>query len=249
MTINANVAGRSLGDVARDIQAQVRRLSLPPGYQVVFVGQVDRLYQGFSSLMGALVLSVVLIYMLLAALYENWLHPLAIMFSLPLALVGAFTGLLATGNTLNMFSMIGMILLMGLVTKNAILLVDYTNTLRQRGMPRREAIIEAGSTRLRPILMTSFTLVFAMIPLAMKLEAGAESRSPMAVTIIGGVLSSMMLTLVVVPVVYTVLEDIPGWLRVPRRVAARRPVAEAPSFATGAPRVQDVPSSDLTHKP
>jgi HAE1 family hydrophobic/amphiphilic exporter-1 len=236
MTVVANVSGRSLGDVARDLQAQFRQLPLPPGYRVVFVGQVDRLNQTFSALLQTMALSAVLIYMLLAALYENLLRPLAIMFSIPLALVGAFTGLLVSGNTLNFFAMLGMILLMALVAKNAILLVDYTDTLRKRGMARSQAIIEAGATRLRPILMTSFTIVFAMIPLALKLEAGAESRSPIAVVLMGGVLSSMLLTLVVVPVVYTLLEDTLGWVRAiaefPRRFLQRQ--VEAPTFPIAA---------------
>ena len=253
MGVSANVVGRSLGDVARDVQAQTSRMSLPAGYRVVLLGQADRLNQAANALLGALGLSVVLIYMLLAALYEDWLHPLAIMFSLPLALVGAFTGLLVTGNTLNMFSMIGIIFLMGLVAKNAILLIDYTNTLRGRGVERREAILEAGVTRLRPIFMTSFTLVFAMTPLALKLEAGAESRSPLAVVIIGGVLSSMFLTLVVVPVVYTLLEDLAGlvknraWQRVPR--TRREHVGARPALLGEASRVQDTSSSDFAPKP
>ncbi|MBI4312842.1 MAG: efflux RND transporter permease subunit, partial [Chloroflexi bacterium] len=253
MSVSANVVGRSVGDVARDIQAQTSKLALPAGYRVVLLGQADRLNQAANSLLGALGLSVVLIYMLLAALYEDWLHPLAIMFSLPLALVGAFTGLLVTGNTFNMFSMIGIIFLMGLVAKNAILLVDYTNTLRERGVERREAILEAGATRLRPIFMTSFTLVFAMIPLALKLEAGAESRSPLAVVIIGGVLSSMFLTLVVVPVVYTLLEDLPGLVRnmAGRRVpgARRERVSARPALLGEASRIQDTSSSDFAPKP
>ncbi len=253
MGVSANVVGRSVGDVARDIQAQTSKMALPTGYRVVLLGQADRLNQAASALLGALGLSVVLIYMLLAALYENWLHPLAIMFSLPLALVGAFTGLLVTGNTLNMFSMIGIIFLMGLVAKNAILLIDYTNTLRGQGVERREAILEAGVTRLRPIFMTSFTLVFAMTPLALKLEAGAESRSPLAVVIIGGVLSSMFLTLVVVPVVYTLLEDLSGlvknraWQRVPRERRGRQAVR--PALLGEASRVQDTSSSDFVSKP
>jgi HAE1 family hydrophobic/amphiphilic exporter-1 len=147
-------------------------------------------------------------YMLLVALYESWTQPLAVLFSLPVALVGAFGGLVVSGNTLNVFSMIGMVMLLGLAAKNAILLVDYTNTLRQRGRPRREALIEAGPIRLRPIVMTTCTIMFAMLPLVLKFEAGAESRAPMAAVVMGGVLSSMLLTLVLVPVMYTYLDDL-----------------------------------------
>jgi HAE1 family hydrophobic/amphiphilic exporter-1 len=152
-------------------------------------------------------LSVVLVYMLMVALFESWLTPFAIMFSLPVALVGAFAGLYLSGNTFNIFSMIGTIMLMGLAGKNAILLVDFTNNLRGQGMERSEALIHAGFIRLRPILMTTATIVFAMLPLALKLEEGGESRSPLAVVVMGGVVSSTVLTLVLVPSVYSILDD------------------------------------------
>ena len=135
-----------------------------------------------------LALPSVFVYMLLAALYEDLLRPLAVMFSIPLAFIGAFVGLVVSGNTINLFSMLGMILLMALVAKNGILLMDYTDTLRKRGLARSEAIVEASVTRLRPILMTSFTIVFAMIPLSPKLTSGAEARSPVSVVLMGGVL-------------------------------------------------------------
>src|SRR5205807_6988150 len=136
------------------------------------------------ALLQALVLSILLMYMLMSALYESFIYPLAVIFCLPVALVGAFLGLLVDGDTINIFSMIGMIMLVGLVAKNAILLVDYTNTLRRRGMARREALLESGATRLRPILMTTLTMIFAMAPLAINIGSGSESRSPMAVVVI-----------------------------------------------------------------
>jgi HAE1 family hydrophobic/amphiphilic exporter-1 len=224
VSVAANLDGRSVGDAARDVRAGMARLAMPAGYSWRFVGQVDQLDQARASLLSALVISIVLIYMLLVALYESWLHPLAIMFSLPVAMVGAFGALMLTGNTFNLFSMIGIIMLMGLVAKNAILLVDFTNTLRERGLARNAAIMEAGPTRLRPIVMTTCTVVFSMIPLALKLEEGAESRAPMAVVLIGGVITSTLLTLVLVPVMYTYLDDlsrlpslararVPAWLR------------------------------------
>ena len=208
MTVVGDVSGRPLGDVGRDLKAEFKELSLPPGYRISFRGQVNRLSRAFNALLFSLALSSVFVYMLLAALYEDLLRPLAIMFSIPLALIGAFVGLMVSGNTINLFSMLGMILLIALVAKNGILLVDYTDTLRKRGLARSEAIVEASATRLRPILMTSFTIIFAMIPLSLKLASGAEARSPVAVVLMGGVFSSMLLTLVVVPVVYTVLEDL-----------------------------------------
>jgi HAE1 family hydrophobic/amphiphilic exporter-1 len=205
--VSGNVSGRSLGDVSRDIRAELARMPMPEGYRWVMAGQVQQMEQATLTLLSTLILSVILIYMLMVALFESWLTPLAIMFSLPVALVGAFLGLFLTGNTFNIFSLIGMIMLMGLVGKNAILLIDYTNTLRQRGYDRTEAILEAGQTRLRPIIMTTCTVIFAMLPLALKLEAGGETRAPMAVVIMGGVLSSTILTLVLVPGVYTMLDD------------------------------------------
>ena len=205
--VSAGVSGRSLGDVARDVRAVTDAMPLPEGYRLTFAGQVQQLETAFLTLISALALSVVLIYMLMVALYESWLTPFAIMFSLPVALVGAFIGLYVTGNTFNIFSLIGMIMLMGLVGKNAILLIDFVTNLRREGMERTQAILESGYIRLRPILMTTCTVIFAMLPLAMKLEEGGESRAPLAVVIIGGVISSTLLTLVLVPSVYTILDD------------------------------------------
>jgi HAE1 family hydrophobic/amphiphilic exporter-1 len=205
--VSAYVAGRSLGDVTRDVRAGLAGVPLPQGYQVSYAGQVQQQEQAFSTLLQALSLSVVLVYMLMVALYESLLTPFAIMFSLPVALVGAFVGLFVTGNTFNIFSLIGMIMLMGLVGKNAILLVDFTDMLRRQGVPRTEAILQAGYIRLRPIMMTSATVLFAMLPLALKLQDGGESRAPLAVVIMGGVISSTLLTLVLVPAIYTILDD------------------------------------------
>jgi HAE1 family hydrophobic/amphiphilic exporter-1 len=165
-------------------------------------------------------LAVVFVYMILAAQFESFLHPLTIGLSLPFAIVGAALALIATGSTLNMMSMIGIVMLMGLVTKNAILLVDYTNTLRGRGLERNEAILRAGPTRLRPILMTTAAMVFGMLPVALGLGQGSEMRAPMAICVIGGLLSSMFLTLVLVPVVYTMLDDLTARLHRKRRQAA-----------------------------
>ncbi len=144
----------------------------------------------------------------MVSLFESYAHPFTIMFSLPVALVGAFGGLALSGSTLSMFTMIGLIMLMGLVTKNAILLVDFTNTLRSRGMEIREALRNAGKTRLRPIVMTTATMVFGMLPLALGLGAGAQMRRGMAIVVIGGLVSSTVLTLVLIPVVYTYVEEL-----------------------------------------
>jgi HAE1 family hydrophobic/amphiphilic exporter-1 len=233
--VTAELAGRPAGDVARDIQAGLDKLSVPNGYKVTQGGDAQQQNESFGQIFQALGLSVLLMYMLMVALFESLVFPLMIMFSLPLAVVGAFGLLAITGNTLNMMSMIGMILLTGLVGKNAILLVDYTNTLRKRGLVRNEALLQAGPTRLRPILMTTSALVLAMSPIALKLGEGSEWRAPMAVTVIGGLLTSTLLTLVLIPAVYTIMDDFTGALsRAPRalvrwvswRPARRSHVAE-----------------------
>jgi HAE1 family hydrophobic/amphiphilic exporter-1 len=156
----------------------------------------------FNQLFSAIALSAILIYILLVALYQSFLQPLAIMLSLPVTVVGAFGGLWLTNNSLSIFSLLGMILLMGIVTKNAILIVDFTNQLREEGMPTKKALIEAGRLRLRPVLMTTGALVFALLPVLLGTGAGAESRAPIAAAVVGGNITSTLLTLVLVPVVY-----------------------------------------------
>lgn len=206
--IQATVTDRPFGDIIDDISKRLKELQLPVGYSVTVGGQGSQLNAAFAALLGAMVLSIVFMFMVLAALYESLIYPWAVVLCLPVALVGALGGLIITGNTVNIFSMMGIILLVGLVAKNAILLVDYTNTLRKRGLPREAAILEAGPTRLRPIMMTSLTIVFALLPLTFKLGEGAESRAPLAVVVIGGVITSTLLTLVMVPCAYTYLDDL-----------------------------------------
>lgn len=159
----------------------------------------------------ALILAILFIYMVLGSQFNSFLHPLTIMASLPLSLIGVFMALFLFHSTLNMFSIIGIIMLMGLVTKNAILLIDFINQARGEGQAREDAIIQAGQTRLRPILMTTSAMIMGMLPLALGLGEGAEQRAPMAHAIIGGVLTSTLLTLVVVPVIYTYLDDLKNW--------------------------------------
>jgi HAE1 family hydrophobic/amphiphilic exporter-1 len=207
VSMTATPVGRPLGDVAADIRAAIKSVPLPPGYGITLRGQVQVFNQAIGTLAAALVLSIVLEYMLLAALYESWLFPLVRMLTVPLGMIGAIVALVVTGNTINIFSIIGMIMGEGLVAKTGILLIDYTNTLRERGIGRTEALQEAVRVRLRPILMTSATMIFGMLPLALKLEPGAETRSPMAVVVIGALLSSTLLTLVVVPSLYTMMDD------------------------------------------
>jgi len=211
--IYAGLEKKPLGQAKEEIDNLAARL-LPPDFTTLHKGYADTMQESFYYLIFALFLGIVLAYMVLAAQFESFLHPITILLSMPLALVGAFGALLLTGKTINIFSMIGLILLMGLVKKNAILLVDYTNTLRGRGLSRREAIKEAGPVRLRPILMTTFAMVFGMVPVAFGVGEGAETRSPMGVAVIGGLLTSLFLTLLVVPAAYDLFDE---WLDKMRR--------------------------------
>ncbi|MCX5913295.1 MAG: efflux RND transporter permease subunit, partial [Deltaproteobacteria bacterium] len=174
VVISANLDGLPLGTAVDKVKGAARHLAMDPGYQIVFSGEAEDMAESFAYMAEALVLAIILVYLILAAQFESFIDPLAIMFSLPLSIVGMAGMLLLTRDTVNMMSLIGLIMLMGLVTKNAILLVDFTKTLRSRGMDRREALIAAGRTRLRPILMTTMAMMFGMLPLALALGQGAE---------------------------------------------------------------------------
>ena len=212
INIFASLEGKPLGQAISELNAISAKV-LPIDYIPKYKGMAETMGESFQYLMFALILGVVMAYMILAAQFESFLHPVTVLLSMPLSFVGAFGALLLTGKTLSIFSFIGLILLMGLVKKNAILLVDYTNTLRERGMPRKEAILQAGPVRLRPILMTTFAMVFGMLPVALGLGEGAETRSPMGISVIGGLLTSLFLTLVVVPVAYDLFDDLIGIMK------------------------------------
>ncbi|MCX5907318.1 MAG: efflux RND transporter permease subunit [Deltaproteobacteria bacterium] len=205
ITLFANLEGKPMGQAIGELNAIAAKV-LPFEYSGRYKGMADTMGESFQYMMFALLLGIVMAYMVLAAQFESFTQPIIILLALPLSFIGAFGALFLTGRTLNIFSFIGLILLMGLVKKNAILLVDYTNTLRQRGMARREAILEAGPIRLRPILMTTFAMIFGMMPVAIGVGEGAETRSPMGIAVIGGLLTSLFLTLIVVPVAYDVSE-------------------------------------------
>ncbi len=203
--------GFPLGNVVQEIQKEIA--DIPTGsVTVYFGGESEIMMESFGYMLAALALAVVLIYILQAALFEGYLAPFVIMFGLPLALVGALLAIVITGNTLSIITMIGIIMLMGLVGKNSILLVDYTNTLRERGLSVRDALLEAGPTRLRPVIMTSLSLIFGLMPVALAKAHGAEGRSPMAVAVIGGMMFSTLLALVMIPVLYTVFDGVAAWL-------------------------------------
>ncbi len=211
--ITANVSGRSGGEVSNDLQKILDDTKLPVGYRFVFGGSTKDMNESAAYAGQALLLAVILIYLILASQFGSFLQPLAIMTSLPMSLVGVFVGLLIAGTTLNLFSAIGFIMLMGLVTKNAILLVDFFNQARERGAAVDEALLEAGTIRLRPILMTTLAMIFGMLPLALGVGEGSSQRAPMAHAVIGGLVSSTLLTLVVVPVVLIYVDRVGQWAK------------------------------------
>ncbi len=212
VTVAANLEDIALGealDMVRDMAADI----FPAETTYDVTGTARDMEESFRALMFTLLLAIVVVFLVLAAQFNSWIHPFTIMLGLPLALVGAFGGLWITGETLNIFSFIGLIMLTGLVTKNGILLIDYTNRQREAGMERNEAVLTAGQVRLRPILMTAVTTIFGVLPIALGLGAGGEARAPLGIVVIGGLLVSTLLTLVVVPVIYTLLDDLMNKLK------------------------------------
>ncbi len=223
VAINANVYNRSAGEVSGDIRKIMDGMQLPPGYRYQFGGSTKNMAESFGYAISALVLAIVFIYMILASQFKSFLQPMALMTALPLTLIGVVLALLMFGSSLSMFSIIGVIMLMGLVTKNAILLVDFAIRSREPqeqpdgsvkpGLSRHDALLLAAEVRLRPILMTTLAMIFGMVPLAFALSEGSEQRAPMGQAVIGGVITSSLLTLVVVPVVYCYLDDLAQWMK------------------------------------
>ncbi len=211
ISVNANLQGVPLGEVLANARLKVEDLHLKPGYQAVFGGSARTLAEASSNFTIALVLAVIFIYMVLASQFNSFIHPLTIMTSLPLSLPAGLLALMAFGMTINVYSAIGLMMLFGVVKKNSILQVDYTNTLREQGMERHEALIVSNHVRLRPILMTTIAIVAGMIPIAFGKGAGAGSRASMAVTILGGQVLCLLLTLLVTPVVYSYFDDLREW--------------------------------------
>jgi len=201
----AGVQGRPGGDVNADVQKLIKNTQLPPGTSFKVDGAGKQQAEAFNGLLAAMALAGIFIYIVLASQFGSFLQPIAIMASLPLALIGVMLALLLWRSTLNVFSMIGLVMLMGLVTKNAILLVDFANHARKAGATVAEALREAGLIRMRPIIMTTAAMIFGMLPMAIALNDGGEIQAPMGRAIIGGVITSTLLTLVVVPVLYSYL--------------------------------------------
>jgi HAE1 family hydrophobic/amphiphilic exporter-1 len=207
ITVLAGLEGLPLGEATKAVDQAAKKV-VPSDLVTGYVGMADTMKESFTYMVIALFLAIVLVYMILAAQFDSFVQPLTIMLSLPMSVIGAFGGLFLAKMTLNIFSMIGIIMLMGLVTKNAILLVDFANQLRSQGKSVFDSLVEAGVVRLRPILMTTAAMIFGMFPVALALSEGGETRAPMAVCVIGGLITSTMLTLVVVPVVYSLTDAV-----------------------------------------
>jgi multidrug efflux pump subunit AcrB len=207
--VSANLKGRDLGSAAKDLEAQLATLQLPPGVTAGLAGQNRELGESYGSIRFALLLAIFLVYLVMASQFESLLHPFVIMFTLPLAVIGVVLTLVLTHTSVSVMVLIGMLVLCGIVVKNAIMLVDYTNRLRARGVEKRAALIEAGVVRLRPILMTTLTTVLGLLPLALAIGEGSEVGQPLALTIMGGLSFATVLTLIVIPVVYATLDRTP----------------------------------------
>jgi HAE1 family hydrophobic/amphiphilic exporter-1 len=210
ITVFASVEGRALNEAIGEVESLVRDVQLPRGYEIVVGGVNEEMRRSFTSLFFALGLAILLVYMILAAQFESLIHPFTIMFAVPLAVVGVVAALLVFGAGLNVMSLVGTVVLTGIVVNDSIIKVDFINQLREQGRPLRTAIVEAGHYRLRPILMTTVTTVLGLTPMALGLGAGAELRSPLAIAVIGGLISATVLTLIVIPVIYSLLENVRG---------------------------------------
>ncbi len=227
--VSANITGRPLGEVTDELKTLTAARDLPDGYRIRFGGDAETMEETVGHMVTALAMAVIFIYIVLASQFGSFLQPLAIMASLPLSLIGVLIGLMVAGSTINMFSLIGFIMLMGLVTKNGILLVDFANRERKRGLTLNEALASAGIIRFRPIIMTTLAMIFGMIPLGMAVGGGGAQRAPMAHAVIGGLISSTLLTLIVVPTILSYIDSLT------RRLARLLPKAPDEAGETGLP--------------
>src|SRR5579859_1288182 len=251
VTINASAGGAAVGTVAQEIQTRLSRLVLPPGYSITYSGQAAQGAGAFSDIFRALGISLLLMYVLMMMMFGSLTLPLAVLMSLPLAVIGALGALAVTHNSFTLFSLLGIAMLVGLVGKNAILLVDYTDILRKRGVSRTEALLEAGPTRLRPIVMTTMSIFASLAPVALGAEAGSELLKAAALVLIGGLLTSTLLTLVFIPAMYTIFDDIEAFIaRQLRRGRTPRVLEPAESAILGRHVVSaPVKTNGVTHDP
>jgi len=206
--VQSQAVGRPSGSIIQDFEGRLTKLRKPTGVNYVWGGDMENQSEGFGSLGVALLVSIVLVYLIMVALYDSFVYPFVVMFSIPLSVIGALLALALTNNSLNIFTILGLIMLIGLVAKNAIILVDFTNQMKAEGKSTRQALIYANHARLRPILMTTIAMVIGMLPIALASSAGSEWKNGLAWVIIGGLISSLFLTLIIVPVVYQVVDNI-----------------------------------------
>ncbi len=239
ISVQANTEGRPLSDVIGDMTSRLEQVQLPAGYSLRQGGETEEQQEVFGRIFTALFIAMMLMYFVLVVQFGSFLDPLAILLSLPLSLIGVMLGLLVTGNTLNLMSLIGVILLMGIVAKNAILLIDFAKWSEEAGMDRREALIQAGRVRLRPILMTTFALIAGMVPVALGVGEGADFRAPLGIAVIGGVITSTLLTLLVIPTVYEILADWRDWA-MSRFVPSAGSTGDVPAHAGTTPPLRDM---------
>jgi len=210
VTVTANIAGRDLGSVIRDVKKRLSPIerSLPAGYFVEFGGEYEQMQEAFLIIAGAFALAVLLVYMIMASQFESFVHPFVIMFTIPLAIIGVILALLITGKTINLPVLVGFVMLGGIAVNNGIVMVDYINQLKRRGIEKIEAILQGCAVRLRPVLITAFTTILGMTPMALSTSSGAEMRAPMAITVIGGLVTTTFLTLFIVPIIYSIVDRV-----------------------------------------
>jgi HAE1 family hydrophobic/amphiphilic exporter-1 len=204
--VEADLRGRSLGGAIKDVRRSLAEIMMPRDVRIEIGGTAEQFQESFQTLFLALIVGIVLVYAVMAAQFESFLDPFIIMFAIPFAVTGVFLAFFITRQPLSIMGYVGLIMLTGIVVNNAIVLVDYTNILRRRGKNLMEAVLDAGRRRLRPVLMTTFTTVFGLLPLAISRAEGAELWSPLGISVIGGLLFSTMVTLILVPVLYTIFE-------------------------------------------
>ena len=220
--INANVSGKDLGSITNDLTAMIKTINMPGDFSTTFGGNIKEQKESFRDMFLALILAVALVYMVMASQFESFFDPFIIMFTMPLAAIGVLWALFLTGTTINVISLIGVLILAGVVVNNAIVLIDYTNTLRARGLEIYDAIVTAGETRLRPILMTTITTILGLIPMALDKSEGSEMMAPLAITLIGGLTVGTMLTLLFIPVLYSAFERTVEKWRMKRAVKEKK---------------------------
>ncbi len=231
-----------MGNIISEIEKAIKsnpEFALPAGVSYRFWGQAENFQELISNMLLAMALGVLFIYLVLASLYESFVTPFAILLALPLAMTGAFAALAMTGKSIDIFSLIGIVMLMGVVAKNSILLVDYTNQLMDEGMERTQALIKAGRVRLRPIIMTSLALIAGTLPIAIGLNEASAQRTSMGTAIIGGLISSTLLTLIVVPAAFGYIDDFRKWsLRQAKKLQGARPVETTPDVPKNSPSTE-----------